>query len=272
MTNIAVTPFSLGGESLSLARNRLLGSLPPDAIDALAPYMKESIAAQGSVLHEAGQPLKAVHFPCGGLVSLSRTVPEGQEIETASIGREGAVGLLAALGSGMASTRAVICLPGPIVHVAAPRVAELADRSKEFRAAASRYGDILLAEVQQTAVCNSLHPIQARMCRWLLQARDRTGGDILAVTQELLSAVLGVQRTTITLVARVLQTEAILQVRRGRIHIRDAAALEEKACECYRQGRRLVEHIGREPVRQLAQQPLRLPKGSMEIQGSSPDA
>jgi hypothetical protein len=83
-------------------------------------------------------------------------------------------------------------------------------------------------------VCNTVHPIQARLCRWLLQARDRAGTDNLALTQEFLSGVLGVQRTTITLVSRILQSEGILHVRRGHIHIRDLAALERKACDCYR--------------------------------------
>src|SRR6185295_5893378 len=78
-------------------------------------------------------------------------------------------------------------------------------------------------------------------CRWLLQARDRTGTDNLAVTQEFLSGILGVQRTTITLVSRILQSEGILHVRRGHIHIRDVAALERKACDCYQTSRALAE-------------------------------
>ena len=114
-----------------------------------------------------------------------------------------------------------------------------------------------MAQIQQTVVCNTVHPIQARLCRWLLQARDRTASDTLAVTQEFLSGLLGVQRTTITLVSRILQSEGILQVRRGHIQIRDAGALERKTCDCYRVIRRLTEQIGRERPRIPAHQPLR---------------
>src|SRR5262249_44809621 len=131
----------------------------------------------------------------------------------------------------------------------ASRLAELADRSKRLRAMIARYQDTLLAQVQQTVVCNTVHPIQARMCRWLLQAHDRMATDNLALTQEFLSGVLGVQRTTITLVSRLLQAEGIVQVRPGHIHTRDQAALERKAWDCYRTMRRPTDQIGREANR-----------------------
>ena len=256
---------------VAFARNRLLGALSPDDFDRIAPHLRETALEPGSVLHEPDQPIQRICFPSGGLVSLMALLPDGQAIDTVTIGREGAVGLSAAIGSPTARTRALVQLPGRALAIPAARMAEVAERSPSLRGVIVRYGEIVMAQVQQNVVCNTAHPIQARLCRWLLQARDRTGADTLAVTQELLSTVLGVQRTTITLVARVLQTEGILQVRRGRIIIGDAAALEEKACDCYRHGRRLVEHIGRGAIRQFAQQPLR-PETGREIQPSSSQA
>ena len=243
---------SLGSEIVTAARNRFLGALAPDDFDVVVPHLAEMALVPGSLLYDPGQPIKRVCFPCSGLVSLLGILPEGHAIDTVTVGRDGAIGLGAALGSPIPWTRAVVQLPGRALEMPATRLAELADRSRSLRAAIARYGDILTGQVQQTVVCNTVHPVQARLCRWLLQARDRSGGDVVTVTQELLSGILGVQRTTVTLVSRVLQAENIVHVRRGHIQIRDVAALERKACSCYRIGRRLSEQIGREIARPAA--------------------
>jgi len=252
MTPAKSTMPSPGGEVVTVGRNRLLGALPPEDIGALAPYLAETSMEQGAVLQEPGQPVKRIYFPCSGLVSLVGMLPEGHEIETGVIGREGAIGLMAAMGSQVALTRAVVQLPSLVIHAPAGRVAEVAERSRTLRALMARYADILTAQVQQTAVCNTVHPIQARVCRWLLLARDRTGSDRLAVTQEFLSGLLGVQRTTITVVSRILQNEGIVHVRRGHIQIRDPQGLERRACGCHRAVRRLIDQVGREPMQFMA--------------------
>src|SRR5262249_30676653 len=156
-------------------RNRLLGALPPDDFESIAPHLIETALEPETVLQEPEQPIRRVYFPCSGLVSLVGLLPEGQAIDTAVIGREGAVGLSAALSSRGAWTGAVVRRPGRALHIPAGRRAEFAERSPSLRTMIVRYGDVLMAQVQQTAVCNTLPPIQARLCRWLLQARDRTG-------------------------------------------------------------------------------------------------
>jgi Mn-dependent DtxR family transcriptional regulator len=44
---------------------------------------------------------------------------------------------------------------------------------------------------------------------------------------------LGVQRTTVTLLAQELQHEGLIQYSRGRITILDRPGLVARACECY---------------------------------------
>ena len=89
------------------------------------------------------------------------------------------------------------------------------------------------SEAQQIAACNATHSAEARLCRWLLQTRDRIGSDTLTLTQEFLSQMLGVRRTTVTLVARGLQGAGMIKYSRGHIRITDGNALERSACECY---------------------------------------
>ena len=78
-----------------------------------------------------------------------------------------------------------------------------------------------------------MHEAKARLCRWLLQCADRTGRDELPLTQEYLAQMLGVRRTTVSLLAQSLQVRGLITYRRGRIRLRDRKGIEACACECY---------------------------------------
>jgi CRP-like cAMP-binding protein len=242
VTHTSVAQF--GAEAVG--RNRLLGGLPLADFAALVPHLTEIVLARGTVLQEIGEAVKRVTFPHSGLVSLLAVLPDGHALDTASIGREGAVGLSTGLGSDVAVSQAVVQLPGHAAQIAPARLAEVAAERKAVRAMIARYGDILLAQVQQSVACNTVHHVQERLCRWLVGAHDRVDEDTLPLTQEFLSGLLGMQRTTVTAICRILQAEGILDVRRGRMHIRNLAALERKSCACCRVMRQLAQKTGRE--------------------------
>jgi CRP-like cAMP-binding protein len=65
--------------------------------------------------------------------------------------------------------------------------------------------------------------LEERLCRWLLQSRDLLQSDTLPLTQEFLSQMLGVQRSSVTLVARKLQAGGLISYRRGHIHAKAEA-------------------------------------------------
>jgi CRP-like cAMP-binding protein len=106
-------------------------------------------------------------------------------------------------------------------------------KSETLRNLMASYSEALLAQIQQTAACNALHAMESRLARWLLQTRDRIDTDVLPLTQEFLSQMLGVRRTTVTLMARQLEQAGLIQNRRGRIVIIDREGLKDVACECY---------------------------------------
>jgi CRP-like cAMP-binding protein len=226
-------------------RNRLLAGLPIADFNLLAPDLTEATLDHGAVLQEPEQPITRVYFPNSGLASLLGMLPDGHAVDTASIGREGAIGLMAGLGSQTALSRAVVQLPMRTAQISAARFTEAVAHSRPIRDMIVRYSEVLLAQVQQLVACNTVHHVQERICRWLLNARDRIGGDTVPLTQELLADVLGVQRTTVTMAARLLQAQGIIKVHRGRIQIRDPMALECKACVCYRLGQKLNGKLGR---------------------------
>jgi CRP-like cAMP-binding protein len=87
--------------------------------------------------------------------------------------------------------------------------------------------------VQQSLICNTLHPVEARLARWLLRARELSDSEFLLLTQETLAQMMGVRRNAVSLVAQELQRAGILRYSRGRIEITDLPALEAMSCGCY---------------------------------------
>jgi CRP-like cAMP-binding protein len=216
-----------------LERNALLNALPADAFSALRPHLMEVALAKGSVLHDAGHRIEQVYFVLEGLVSVLAVMPAGEPVEVATIGREGVVGASIAMGWDTALSRTVVQMPLMAARISTPRLTSAIQESAALRRLILAYGRSLLFQVQQVAACSALHSVQARLCRWLLHAEHRCGS-VLQITQEGLSQLLGVQRTTVNMLSRGLQAEGLIRLGRGVVEIRDSAALEAKACGCYR--------------------------------------
>jgi CRP-like cAMP-binding protein len=222
------------GRQLEHARfNRFLRTLPPHAFALLAPHLRTIALERGVMLHDVGEEVEHVYFPHTGMVSLVAVMQSGATVETATIGRSGAIGASAGLGATSTIARAIVQLSGTAAWISAAQFRAAANQSEPLRALIVRYNDLLLAQVQQSVACNALHALEARLCRWLLQTRDCIDGDTMQVTQDFLGQMLGVRRTTVTNAARMLQGAGLIRYRRGHIQIVNRPALQEIACECY---------------------------------------
>jgi CRP-like cAMP-binding protein len=217
----------------SYTSNLVLACLPAPDIDLLLPHLRAVDLPQETVLFEAGDAISNVFFPHAGIVSLVVNLATGEMIEAAMVGRESLVGGLAALDSNLCMNRAVVQIAGSASVVDAEQAHRLADRSEKFRRILVRHEQLILAQSQQSAACNAAHTLEARLSRWLLRCRDLTGGDELALTQEFVAEMLGVRRTSVSIVANTLQRAGFIRYRRGHIHVLDTNGLEESACECY---------------------------------------
>ncbi|MGB6548532.1 MAG: Crp/Fnr family transcriptional regulator [Xanthobacteraceae bacterium] len=219
--------------SIRQSGNRLLAALPGDDLALLEPDLKQVVLPQGVVCFDPGDPINQVYFPHTGMISCLVTTGDGEMVETSSVGREGAIGLQSGLGQRVSFTRVMVQIAGKFSVISASRFEYAAGRSAALRDLIIRYTEMLWAEAQQNAACNAIHDGAARLSRWLLQCADRIGSDQLTLTQEYLADMLGVRRTTVTLLAQELQKKGILRYSRGRITILDRARLEDCACECY---------------------------------------
>jgi len=217
-------------------RNRLFASMSASDYSLIASNLQSAAYKQGVVLQEAGEVIDRIYFPQTGMISLLVMSEDGGGIEAATIGYEGGVGLHRGLGTRRAFTRAVIQLAGTFSQVSAEAFERATSQSTSIREIISTYTEVLWVEAQQIAACNASHDAVARLACWLLQTQDRLQPKTptIALTQDFLAQMLGTRRTTVTLVARTLQTAGLIRYRRGKIEIIDRPGLEEAACECYR--------------------------------------
>ncbi len=195
--------------------------------------LKEITLEQGTVVYESGDLIENIYFPLSGVISLLVVTLDGAAVEAAMIGREGAVGLSSGLGKRNSFTRATTQIGGKFLKIRASQLQAIAVASTTLRDLIVGYTEVQLAEAQQIIACNAIHDASARLCRWLLQSADRTNKEFVPLTQELLAQMLGLRRTTVTMLAQSIQERGVIEYRRGRITILDRKGLEACACECY---------------------------------------
>jgi CRP-like cAMP-binding protein len=225
-----------------------LAALPPKELGLLQPDLRLVEFPRGTALNEPGQQIDDVLFIESGMISLLTTMSDGAAIENATLGRESILGVLGVLGSHRASTRVVVQIPVTGWRMNANDFRAATDSSRHLRHLALRSSELLMAQVQQTAACNALHSAERRLCRWILQVRDRIDNDTIQLTQDFLAQMLAVRRPTVTLIAQGLQNAGLISYRRGRIEILDRERLERQACECVNalrtKTRRILSELG----------------------------
>jgi CRP-like cAMP-binding protein len=214
-------------------KNRLLEILARSHADALRNRLTMIDYVHGDVLAESGTPIERVIFPRSGLVSLVVDLTDGDRIEAAMVGHEGAVGTAVAFGAMTHLCTGFAQLPGSAWVMKVADLIDFAAADRDFRNALFAEEQFLLAQAQQTAACNAKHNIPQRLGSWLLRAQDLVSIDELLLTQEHLAQMLGVQRASVSMFASQLQERGLIHYRRGRVHIVDPRRLASEACECH---------------------------------------
>jgi CRP-like cAMP-binding protein len=216
-----------------LESNAILASLPESDASSIRGHLKLVHLPQKQILFEAGATINTVYFPISAVISLVVTLEAGEMTEAAMVGRDGAVGIASALDGKIAVSRGIVQLGGDALVCDPGAFKSVAMQSERLISLVMRHEQTLFAQAQQSTACMANHDIEARLCRWMLRARDLSESDDLPFTQEFLAEMLGVRRTSVTTVAHTLQAAGMIKYSRGKIHILDVEALKESACECY---------------------------------------
>jgi len=211
--------------------NVLLDALPPKERSKL-PLVEVALSV-GQVLCECEQQVRWAYFPTTSIVSCLYTTRDGTTAETALIGNDGMFGVALFLARGTSSARAVVQVAGQALRISPRALLAQFSRGGAVQYVLLRYTDALLTQISQTAICNRLHSLEQRLCRWLLLCHDRVGRHEFLMTQELIANMLGGRRESVTVVAGHLQDLGAIRYSRGHISIIDRELLEQLACECY---------------------------------------
>jgi CRP-like cAMP-binding protein len=205
----------------------------------------------GEVVYDSGGHLDAVYFPTTSIVSLLYTMENGSIAEMGLVGNDGVVGIALILGGETTPNRAVVQIAGHAWRMSARLLREEFARSGPFHQMLLRYTQALITQISQTAVCNRLHSVEQRLCRWLLLIHDRMDSEELPMTQEFIASMLGGRRESVTIAAGRLQAAGLIHYARGHISILDRHGLQRQECECYQivkdESERLLG-IGKKPA------------------------
>jgi CRP-like cAMP-binding protein len=187
----------------------------------------------GTALAQPGDRIRECYFPNNGMISLLSVTEQGNAVEIAYTGREGMVGIPVILSKNEMPYQALVQAPTECLVAEPDAVVELFRRGGKFHDLLMRYVYAVIRQISQTCVCNHYHTIEARLCRWLTVMAERSDNRHLELTQEFLAHILGVQRTSIGLIANSLQRDGIIRYSRGKVELLDLDRLRDSACECY---------------------------------------
>jgi len=213
--------------------NRILSALPPDEFQRLAQHLVETPLAFRQRLFKADERITQVCFPDIGVCSVMSVMKTGATAEVGTIGNEGMTGLALFYGDETEPSESIVQVPGMGRVLPADVFQGEMARQGTLYMLIRHYAHALVVQLMQSAACNALHNVEERTCKWLLMTHDRVEGDEFKLTHEFLGLMLGVRRSSVTLVAHQLQRAGMINYRLGVVTVLDRKALEETSCECY---------------------------------------
>jgi CRP-like cAMP-binding protein len=225
-------------------RNELLAALPPAERHRLLPSLELVKLSLKQFVHKTGETVQHVYFPGGGFLSVVTMLEDGSMVEVATVGREGAVGISAAIDGATAESATMVQGESDACYrMSTGDFRREMERRGSFYELLTRYTHAYVAFIMQSTACNAVHSIEQRLARWLLMAQDRMELDEFPLTQEFVAMMLGANRSTVTLVAGALQKAGLITYHRGRLAVVDRNKLEAASCECYRVTTRLLKSV-----------------------------
>jgi CRP-like cAMP-binding protein len=219
--------------SAPASHNRLLALLPEEDHQYLMTQA-ETISVQHLVeLYPALGAIDSVYFPLTLVASILLRVDHGREVEIATIGNEGMLGISAVLDVPQAFGRTLVQVTGTALRLNIRALRAHMERQPLLRTMLARYLHALVRQIMQAGACNLLHSVEERCARWLLMMHDRVHRDAFVLTQQFLAEMMGVRRATVNFILGDFKQAGLIAHTRGHIQILDRAALEAVSCPCY---------------------------------------
>jgi CRP-like cAMP-binding protein len=214
--------------------NQLLNLLPSPELQNLLIYTERIILPAKKTIHKPDKAIEKVYFPIRGIISLLNINQEGLVAESATVSNEGMIGIAGFLGGNIASNWAIAQTECIALSLSINILQRELARNGELKRILLLYFQALLAQISQNVLCSCHHTLEQRLARWLIFYSDRLSRKELLLTQETLADLLGVRRSSLSIVAGDLRKRKLIDYSRGRILIENPAALRKVSCQCDR--------------------------------------
>lgn len=216
----------------SIIRNGILGDLTIGEFSLIRPYLQPVLLTERAVLHESKKRIEYVFFIEAGMVSLRTLATEGV-LETALVGRYGAVGASVALGAKTSMHQSIVLVSGSAFRIPSDDLCRLMCEGSQIRETLLQYIDALMIHGSQTALCGVRHNLEQRIACWLCVACDALDGNVFPMTHEHLSVILGLPRAGLTQALIRFEKQGLIRKTRGVLEVCDRKLLQQRACCCY---------------------------------------
>lgn len=213
--------------------NQLLRDLDAEAERRLRPHLKPVTFQSQEILYRPDAHIRQIYFPSTAVLCMLTMMANGQTIESATVGREGASWISASMGAPSMPCQTMVTIEGEGYALDVRYVEEEIERNGSFHKALTHYSHSLLIHALRTGSCNALHSLRERCARWMLVTLDRTSTENFRITHEFLASLLGCSRPVLTGVLGELEQNGAIALHRGLIHVANRKQLEACSCECY---------------------------------------
>jgi CRP-like cAMP-binding protein len=213
--------------------NKLLASLSTDDFDLLGPHLESVTLGLRKNLERPNRRIDTVYFPEGGFASVVAVQSNGKQVEVGLIGREGMTGLPIVLGNHRSPHATYIQSPGMGKCIPATELRKATQTSVSLRDSLLKFVQAFGVQTTHTAICNAQSRLDVRLARWLLMAHDRIGDNMLPITHEFLSIMLGVRRPGVTEALKALREQGLISHGRGQITVTNRKGMERTAGGAY---------------------------------------
>ena len=219
--------------TITKTANQLLSALKPSDFAQVARNVTRVKLRPKQIIYKPNAPLDYIYFPEDTVLCLLTLMANGDSIESATVGREGASWISSSAGARSMPCETIAVHEGTALKLAVEDLDRELKENRPFRDVLTEYSHALLIASMRTSACNGLHRLQERCARWILTTTDRIDGNQFFITKEFLAQLLGTSRPMISVTVAVFEKAGILKVEGRRVTVADRKRLKEASCECY---------------------------------------
>jgi len=225
--------------------NRLLRLLEPEAFQRLAPKLKPTVLHGKQVLYIPNAPIHTVYFPENSVICQMTVMANGDTLETATVGLEGASWISASIGAPSMPCETVVAIGGDAHALDIKDLDHEMRENQPFRDILTQYSHALLIHSMRMTGCTGLHTLEQRCARWIVETLDRVSADRFSITHEFLAMLLGATRSSVSVIVKDFVRRGMLRVERGRVLVGDREKLLTVSCDCYAVIKQNYAQVGR---------------------------